>query len=147
MDLDWEKLFKRYVWHDEKTPYLTRAAKLSRAQAHYELLAYSLLTGVFSGIAALAAFSPALPHAGAAVVPLYAFSVCCAAVLLGITRHCWAALWCASAPLGLLAYFAVWGFHPQLDFEDKLVLVAAAAAWLAYSPRIVAVARVWHRLA
>jgi hypothetical protein len=33
MDLDWEKLFKRYVWHDEKTPYLTRVAKLTRVRA------------------------------------------------------------------------------------------------------------------
>ena len=144
MDLNWEKLFKRYVWHDEKTPYLTRAANLSRTQAHYELLAYSLLTGVFSGIAAVAAFSPALPHAGAAVVPLYAFSVCCAAVLLGITRHPWAALWSAGAPLGLLAYFAIWGFHQQLELGDKMVLITVAIAGLAYSWRVVAVARAWQ---
>ena len=144
MDLDWEKLFKRYVWHDDKTPYLTRVANLSQTQAHYELLAYAVLAGVFSGIAAVAALSPALPHGGAALVPLYAFSVCCAAVMLGMTRHPWAALWCAGAPLALLAYFAIWGFHPRLELGDKVLLVALASAWLAYSPRVVAVARRWQ---
>ena len=34
MDLDWEKLFKRYVWHDERTPYLTRVADLVNAPSY-----------------------------------------------------------------------------------------------------------------
>jgi hypothetical protein len=146
MELDWEKLFKRYVWHDEKTPYLTRVARLSRAQAHYELRAYAVLMAVFFGAAALAALGPALPHAGAAIVPLYAFSVCCAAVLLACTRHPSAALWCAGAPFALLAYFGVWGFHPRLEAADKWVLVAVVLALAAYSPRVVAVARASQRL-
>lgn len=96
--------------------------------------------------AALAALGPALPHAGAAIVPLYAFSVCCAAVLLACTRHPSAALWCAGAPFALLAYFGVWGFHPSLELADRWVLVAVVLALAAYSPRVVAVARAWHRL-
>jgi hypothetical protein len=73
--------------------------------------------------------------------------VCCAAVILGFTRHPWAAAWCAGAPLAALGYFAVWGFHPNLDFGDKVLLVAAAIVWLVYSRRAVAVARAWQRLA
>jgi hypothetical protein len=146
MELGWEKLFKRYVWHDEKTPYLTRVAHLSLAQARYELRAYAVLMSVLFGAAALAALAPAAPHAGAALVALYAFSVCCAAVLLGFTRHPWAALWCAGAPFALLGYFAIWGFHPRLESEDKWVLVAVVLAVAAYSPRVVAVARTAHRL-
>jgi hypothetical protein len=146
MDFGWEKLFKRYVWHDEKTPYFTRVAGLSRAQACYELRTYAVLMAVLFGAAALAALGPALPHANAAVVPLYAFSVCCAAVLLGCTRHPSAALWCAGAPFALLAYFGLWGFHPRLEPADKWVLVAVVLALAAYSPRVVAVARASQRL-
>jgi len=80
-------------------------------------------------------------------VSLYAFSVCCAAVLLGATRHPWAALWCAGAPLALLAYFGVWGFHPALESVEKALLVAIVVAWLLYSRRAVAVARAWQGLA
>jgi hypothetical protein len=147
VDLDWEKLVRRYVWHDEKTPYFTRVEHLTRRQAHYELFGYALFTGVLFGVLAVAGLSPKLPHGGAAIVPLYAFSVCCAAVLLGFTRHPWAALWCAGAPLALLGYFAVWGFHPNLETADKVLLVAVVLAWFAYGPRVVAVARAWQRLA
>jgi hypothetical protein len=147
MDLNWEKLFKRYVWDDDRTPYLTRVRNLSRTQAHYELFGYSLFMGVLFGVLAVVTLSPKLPHAGAAIVPIYAFTVCGAAVILGFTRHPWAALWCAAAPLAALAYFAVWGFHPNLDFGDKVLLVTVALASLLYSRRVVAVTRAWPRLA
>ena len=52
MDSEWEKLVKRYVWNDERTPYFTRVANLSRRQAHYELFGYALLVGVFGGVLA-----------------------------------------------------------------------------------------------
>ena len=146
MDSEWEKLVKRYVWNAERMPYFTRVANLSRQQAHYEIFGYALLVGVFSGVLSLASLSTELPHAGAGWVSLYAFSVCCGAVLLGAMRHPWAALWCAGAPLALLAYFAVWGFHPALEYVEKVLLVAIVIAWLLYSPRTVAVARAWHGL-
>jgi hypothetical protein len=94
--------------------------------------------GVASGVIAVAAPSN--------WVSLYAFSVCCAALLLGLTRHPWAALWCAFAPLAALAGFALEGFHPRLETVEKALLVAAALAGLAYSRRVVAVARAWPRL-
>lgn len=141
MDLDWEKLVKRYVWHDERTPYLVRTSRLSPAQARYELFAYAVFMAVLCGVLALAALSPRAPHAGAAIVPIYAFSVLCAAVVLGATRHAAAALWCAGAPLGALAYFAVFGFHANLDAADRILLVVAVLAWLAYGVRVVAIAR------
>jgi hypothetical protein len=143
----WEKLVKRYVWNDERTPYFTRVANLTRLQAHYELFGYSLLVGVLFAALSVAALSSALPHGDAPGVSLYAFTVCCAAVLLGATRHPWAAIWCAGSPLALLAYFAAWGFHPSLEFGDKVLLVAGVIAWLLYSPRVVAVARAWQELA
>lgn len=146
MELNWEKLFKRYVWHDEKTPYFTRVANLTRRQAHYELLGYSLFVGVLFGILSVATLSIKLPHGGAAIVPVYAFTVCCAAVVLGLVRHPWAAMWCAGAPLAVLGYLAVWGFHPNLETLDKALLVAVLVAWLLYARRVVAVARAWQGL-
>ena len=144
MDLDWEKLFKRYVWHDERTPYLTRVANLTRVQAQYEIFGYALFMGVLSGVLAVVTLSPTLPHGGTAFVPVYAFTVCCAALILGFTRHPWAAFWCALAPLAALLYFAVWGFHSGLEFGDQALLVAVALGGLLYSRRLVAVARAWH---
>jgi hypothetical protein len=138
MDLDWEKLVKRYVWHDERTPYFIRVAHLTRRQAHYELFAYALFMGVLFGVISVAM----LPS----WISLYAFSVCCAAILLGTTRHPAAALWCALAPLGALAYFALYGFHPSLATADQVLIVAVALAGLLYSRRVVAVARAFPDL-
>jgi hypothetical protein len=144
MDLDWEKLFKRYVWHDERTPYFTRTAHLTRVQARYEIFGYALFMGVLAGILAVVTLSPTLPHGDAAVVPVYAFTVCCAALVLGFTRHPWAAGWCGAAPLAALLYFATWGFHPGLETGDKALLAAVATGGLLYSFRLVAIARAWH---
>ena len=147
MDSEWEKMVKRYVWNDERTPYFTRVANLSRRQAHYELFGYALFVGVLSGVLAVATLSSGQPHGDNAWISLHAFTVCCAAVLLGATRHHWAALWCASAPLAGLGYFAFYGFHPGLDDADKILLVAATFLLLLYSPRVVAVAQAWPGLA
>ncbi len=146
MDSQWERFVKRYVWNDERTPYFTRVAHLTQRQAHYELFGYALLVGVLSGVLSIASLASGLPHGDAAGVSIYAFSVCCAAVLLGATRHPWAAVWCSALPLAVLAYFAWYGFHPALGPLDKALLILAMLAWLAYAPRVVAVARAWQAL-
>lgn len=140
MDLDWEKLVKRYVWNDERTPYFTAVTRLTPRQARYELFSYSVLVGVLCAVLSVAALSSGLPHAEG--VSLYAFTVCCAAILLGATRHPWAALWSAAAPLAALVYFAAWDFPANLESPGKVLLVAAMGAWLVYARRVVAVARV-----
>jgi hypothetical protein len=146
VDSHWEKLVKRYVWHDERTPYFTRVARLTRRQAEYELSGYAVLVGVLFGAVSIASLSNTLPHGDNAVVSIYAFTVCCAAILLGTTRHPWAAIWCASAPLAALAYFALYGFHPNLETAEQAILVAVIFAWLVYARRVVAVAHAWPGL-
>ena len=146
MDSEWEKLVKRYVWNDERMPYFTRVANLSRRQAHYELFGYALFTGLLFGVLSVASLSTNLQHADAAGVSLYAFTVCCAAILLGATRHPWAALWCAGAPLAAIIYFAIYGFHPNLETPDKVLIVGLMLGWLMYGRRVVAVAQAWPGL-
>ena len=43
MQLDWEKLFKRYVADDVKTPYFVAVDRLTQKQARSELFVYTLL--------------------------------------------------------------------------------------------------------
>ena len=142
-----DKFFRKYVWDDERTPYLVPAGRLSRRQADYELLAYATLSGVLFAVVALAALSVQLPHGDAPGVSLYAFTQLCAAVLLGATRSAWAALYCAAAPLAALLYFGVFGFHPAIGAGDKVLLVAAMVLWVAYGARLVKVARAYPALA
>jgi hypothetical protein len=66
-----------------------------------------------------------------------------AAVAFGLTRHAWAAAYCAGAPIAALMYFALFGFHPNLGPGDKVLLVVIALAWLRYSWRVLAIVRAY----
>jgi hypothetical protein len=142
-----DKYFRKYVWDDERTPYLISVARLTHGQIEYELRFYAVITGVLFALVSLAAPSNSLPHGDARGVSLYAFSQVCAALLLGMTRSAWAALYCASAPLAALAYFALFGFHASLGFADKTLLLTAMVLWVAYCGRLVAIARAYAGLA
>lgn len=144
--MDWDKLLKRYVWDDAKTPYFIAVGRLTGSQARHELFVYTFFLGILFGVLAIAALSARHPHGHAAIVPLYAFSVVCAAIIFGITKHQYAALYCAGAPIAGLAYFAVYGFHPILGVVDKMLLVVVMLVWLRYCVRTVAIARAFPDL-
>ena len=141
MQLDWDKLFKRYVADDVKTPYFVRVERLTQQQARSELFVYTLFMSVLFAVIGVASISTELPHQGAIGVPLYALAVVCAAVTLGMTRHPWAAAFCATAPVAALMYFVLFGFHPNLGNGDKTLLIVIVLLWLRYSWRILSIVK------
>lgn len=141
--LDWPGLFKRYVGNDTKTPYFVSVERLNRVQARNEVFVYSLLLAMLFGVVGVASLSPALPHGNALGVPLYAFLVAGSAAVFGITKHPAAAAICASAPVGVLIYFALFGFHPNAATGDKILQLIIAMIWLRYSWRILQIARTY----
>jgi hypothetical protein len=141
MAFEWEKQFKRYIIDDEKTPYFTKVARLTRRQARYELFAYCLLTGVLYAMVGFQSLSSGLPHGSAIGVPLYAFSLLGAAVLLGVTRHPYAAAYCATGPVAGLLYCLYFGFHPNVGTGDKVLIVVLLLLWARYNFRVLAIAR------
>lgn len=136
-----DKFFRKYVWDDERTPYLVSVARLTKRQIEYELRFYAVFSGVLFGLVSIASLSSSLPHGDARGVSLYAFTLVCAALLLGATRSVWAAFYCASAPLAVLLYFGLFGFHPNLGGADKTLVVLAAVLWVCYGGRLIAIAR------
>jgi len=142
-----DKFFRKYVWDDLRTPYRVPVSRLTRRQADYELLFYATLSGVLFGMISLAALSDRLPHGSVAGVSLFAFTQVCAALLLGMTRSAWAALYCATGPIGALLYFVLFGFQPSLGVADKMLLVAICVLWAIYGGRLVSVARAYPGLA
>jgi hypothetical protein len=146
MQLDWENLFKRYIIDDEKTPYFTAVARLTRRQARYELFVYCLLTGVIFTIVGLASLSTTLPHRGTIGVPLYAFSLLVAVLLLVFTRNRYAASYCATAPVGAMLYFLQFGFQPDAATGDKVLIAVILLLWLRYNLRVLGIARAYNRM-
>lgn len=143
MQLDWVGLFKRYVGDDIKTPYFVAVGRLTRVQAKHEVFVYTLFLGVLFAVIGVASLSPTLPHGDTLGVSLYAFLVAGAAIIFGFSKHPNAAAICASAPVGVLIYFTLYGFHPNAATGDKILQVIIAMLWLRYSWRIVQIARAY----
>ena len=143
MQLDWVGLFKRYVGDDIKTPYFVSVGRLTRVQARNELFVYTLFLGVLFGVIGVASLSPDLPHGNTLGVSLYAFLVAGAAIVFGFSKHPTAAAVCASAPVGALIYFVLFGFHPNAATGDKILQVTIAVLMLRYSWRVLQIARAY----
>lgn len=144
--LDWENLFKRYVWDSRTTPYLVPVAKLTRRQADYEILAYSLFNGVLFSVVALGALSEAMPFGRSPAIGLYAFTVVCAAVVFHFTKVVPAAIVLAASPLAFVVFIVAYGFGPVRPVGDTVIVAVLVLALLFYSFRIVKVAQLYPSL-
>ena len=142
-----EKYIKKYIWDDERTPYLVPVARMTRRQADYELHAYTAFIGVLFAFIASAALSSQDPHVKSSAVALYGFTMVCATIIFSVTKALYAAWYCAGAPLVALLYFFVYGFHPNLGTIDHVALIIFALLWLRYSLRVVAIARAYPDMA
>jgi hypothetical protein len=105
--IDLEKYIKKYIWDDERTPYLVPVARMTRRQADYELHAYTVFVGVLFAIVSGSALLSQDPQIKSDAVAVYGFTVVCATVVFGFTRSVYAAWYCAGAPLVALMYFFV----------------------------------------
>lgn len=139
--MNWYTFIKKYVWDDNKTPYFVAVEKLSRTQAKNELFTFSVLLAVFFMVVAIAATLGGGFHGRSYGMAFYAFTLFCAAVTLGATRHYVAALFCSTAPIVALFYFLFYGFPPNLHAIDEYVILVIALILLRYTFRVAAIAK------
>ena len=139
--LDWEGLFKRYVWDDRTTPYLVPLSKLNRRQADNEILIYSLFVGVLFGIVAITALSDETLHGRSPGIGLYGFSVVCACILFGYAKSYPAALYLSATPLAGLVYLYIYGFNSPRPRIDTILVAMLLLVLLGYSLRLIGLAR------
>jgi len=143
MAKDWHHYLKKYVWDDDKTPFLIGVPRLNRTQAKNEVFLYALFLSVPAALLCAAVLAYSMKN-GIDVLALpgaYAASVCIAAAWLHLTKSRIAAYYCTAVPVVLLAYFLLHGFHPRLGWLDQVLIVAVLLLWLRYTLRIVAIAR------
>lgn len=143
MAMDWYHYLKKYVWDEDKTPFLVAVDKLNKTQADSEIFLYALFVAVPGGLLGAAAVAHGLRSGldELALIGAYGFSLCLAAALLHKRKHLLSALYTVSGPLVLFGYLILWGFHPNLAWIDKIVLVAVLLLCLRYTVRIVAIVR------
>ncbi len=143
--LEWEKLFRKYVWNDQTTPYLTSVPDLNRRQANSEILFFCLFLAVLFGVVGLTSLRGG-PEGRSIGVAYYGFSVVCAAVLFGIAKTYAAALYLSATPLAGLAYLFFYGMGAERPTGDTVIVTIVLLVLLRYSVRIVAVARAYPGL-
>lgn len=132
----WERWIKRYVWDDERTPYLVAPERLTRNQASYEIFAYAVFLGFLFFLASLASASSPL-------VMLYTLSMVVAGVALALTKHASAATYAATAPVAAALHLAYGGFSDNLGTPDYILLTGLIILWAFYSFRIISVAKAY----
>jgi hypothetical protein len=143
--MSWERFIKRYIWDDERTPYLVPVARLTRRQADYEVFAYTLFLGLLYSLVAIVALSPAA-GGRSELIAIYAFSVVCAALTFGILKSPLAGLWCAASSLVGVVIYLLTGFGSGLAWIDHLLIIGFMLVWLRYSLRIQALSRTYETL-
>jgi hypothetical protein len=143
--MDWEKLFLKYIWNDQTTPYLVPLDKLNQRQGNSEILIYSLFLGVFFGIVAIISLRGG-PDGRSLGAAYYGFSVVCAAVLFTIMKSYAAALYMSATPAVALVYIYFYGLGSQREVFDTLIVTVILLLLLRYSFRIVALARLYPDL-
>ena len=144
--LDWENLFKRYVWDDRTTPYFVPLARLNRHQADNEILAYCLFMGILFGVVALTSMSGATPHGRSPIMALYGITVVLAAIAFGIAKNYLAALYLSATPLAGLVYLLIYGFRTDRHLVDTLLVALVVLLLLWYSLRVIGLARIYPKL-
>lgn len=148
MAMNWYEYVKKYVWDEKKTPYFVKVDKLTKSQARSELFVYTLFLAILFGIIAAVLLSENGRAEGFRAVALgyYAFTVLCAAVALGGTKHLYAALYCVAAPVGAFLSIVYSGLRPDLATIDKYALLVVTLIWLRYAVRVVAIAKGYERM-
>ncbi len=146
--MNWEKFVKRYVWDDNKTPYLIGVDKLSKTQAHNELFVYSLFLTTLFAVVALVSFREinTLGSFKSYAVTFYAASIFGCGIFFGASKHLYTALYCVTAPAACFLHFTTGEFRHSAAGLDQFVLILFSLLWLRYAVRVVAIAKAYHQL-
>ncbi|MDH3702470.1 MAG: hypothetical protein OEU46_14265 [Alphaproteobacteria bacterium] len=144
--MNWYSYIRKYVWNDQKTPYLVAVDRLNRMQGRSELFTFSVLLAVFCMVIAVASLLGQAFQGQSVGVAVYTFTVFSAATVLGATQHSFAAIYCSTAAPVTLLYFFIYGFPPNLHLIDELVILALAVMLLRYSFRVIAIAKAFSFL-
>lgn len=143
--VDWFSYVKKYVWDENKTPYLIPADKLTRAQAGKEIFVYALFLSILFAFLTLDALAEVRSGSNpfSFLKALYALSLFSCGIFLGITKHTSGAQYCVTAPVAAIVIFIGKGIHLDLSVAENVVLLAIAVAMLRYSLRVVAITRAY----
>jgi ribose/xylose/arabinose/galactoside ABC-type transport system permease subunit len=144
----WEKYVKKYVWDEDRTPFLISIDRLNRGQADKEIFIFVVFLGIPFALIALAATAQ-IVKAGIWLylgLVIYAATILAAVVVLNANKNWLAALYCITAPLVILLFFVANGFSPNQGLVDHTIILILLVSWMRYTVRVVQMAKAYANL-
>ena len=144
-DLDWEVMFRKYIWNKNTTPYFTNVPNMNRRQANNEVRFYCWFIIVLFSVVTLTSFKGGV-GGGSQGVSYYGFTVVCAALSFGVAKIYHAALYLSATPLVSLAYLWFYGLESERPLGDTIIVTVVLLALLRYSFRLIAIAKAYPKM-
>jgi hypothetical protein len=143
MTSNWYTFIRKYVWNDDKTPYLIKVDKLNRRQARSELFIYVWFLASLYGMWTLVAIVKLMPAGDlmATALTFYCLSMFLTALFFGLTKNAYAALYRVSAPVMACLILVTNALATQLSTLDKWAVATVCLLWLRYTWRVLAITR------
>ena len=144
----WFSFAKKYLWHEEKTPFHISPSQMSKLQASNELKLFAIIEGIIAGMMVFGIYSH-FQHTGeTSLFPalIYCLFLIVALFLMVQYKHFFAGIFCITPPLVIFGMILCFGFHPNNGFFEKIILSVFLAFWFFYSIRIIEISRCFQSL-
>ena len=144
----WFSFAKKYLWHEEKTPFHLSPSQMSKLQASNELKLFAIFEGIIAGMIVFGIYSHFQNTGETNLFPglIYCLFLLFALFLLVKYKHFFAGIFCITPPLVIFGMILWFGFHPNNGFFEKIILSVFLAFWFFYSIRIIEISRCFQSL-
>ena len=144
----WFSFAKKYLWHEEKTPFHLSPSQMSKLQACNELKLFAIFEGIIAGMMVFGIYSHFHLTGETNLFPglIYCLFQLLALFILVKHKHFIAGIFCVSPPLVIFGMILWFGFHPNNGSFEKIILSAFLAFWFFYSIRIFEISRCFQSL-
>ena len=144
----WFSFAKKYLWHEEKTPFHLSPSQMSKLQASNELKLFAIFEGIIAGMIVFGIYSH-FQHTGeTSLFPalIYCLFLLFALFLMVKHKHLFVAIFCITPPLVIFGMILWFGFHPNNGFFEKIILSVFLVFWFFYSIRIIEIIRCFQSI-
>ncbi len=144
----WFSFAKKYLWHEEKTPFHLLPSQMSKLQASNELKLFAIFEGVVTGMIVFGIYSHFHATGETNLFPglIYCLFLLFALFILVKHKYLISAIFCVTPPLVVFGIIIFFGFHPNNGLFEKVILTGFLVFIFLYSIRIFEICRCFHNL-
>ena len=144
----WFSFAKKYLWHEEKTPFHLSPSQMSKLQASNELKLFAIFEGIIAGMMVFGIYSHFHLTGETNLFPglIYCLFQLLALFILVKHKHFIAGIFCVTPPLVIFGMILWFGFHPNNGSFEKIILSVFLAFWFFYSIRVFEISRSFRSL-